>query len=95
MQGLVMSSRVRTLVLGRVQVRHVLRLSPVHHGVSLTRPLVALLPKCLETLDPTLEFGVAVNVGMQVSANVGRIQPLSARKRLPVSTPCRVWQLVS
>ena len=33
----------RTLVLGRVQVWHDLRLSPGRHSVSLTRPLVAPL----------------------------------------------------
>ena len=66
MQGLVMTRRVRTLVLGRVQVWHVLRLSPGRHGVSLTQPLVAPLPKCLDSRDATLKFGVAVNVGMRV-----------------------------
>ena len=60
-----MSNRVQILVLGRVQVWHV-QLSPGCHGVSLTWPLVAPLPTCLETLNLTLEFGVAVNVGTQV-----------------------------
>ena len=78
MQGLVVASRVRTLVLGRVQVWHDLRLSPGRHSVSLTQPLVAPLPKCLKTCDPTIEFGVAGTVRLQVRAKVWWIQPLSA-----------------